>query len=309
MMGAAVPNLFLKWLAFRKLLDPPQSNAEIATRIWGPDDGPPKFSKLLRGDYGCEPDVVGFLAEVVNKRLAIVRGAKGRGGPPAYTFRGSDFELPLFDFARRLIEVAEVIDQDTLDRAHSALFEEFSPTPSRGSHGPQLAIEQFATTKFFEGTEAASDGPPIFEIGRHKGLFAIEGVAPEMLERRMCTYAMFARDPTPAGSRIWDVPFKDAIRWIPSPFTPTVRDGRVILMPEARPVQPVVGRFHITVVLVFDASVVGRLDPAGTEPPSRALEEIETARFLTNLGRVTRSNANAIALCAGEYIVREPKRK
>src|SRR5262245_33749762 len=115
-MAEAVPNLYLKWLAFRELLRPPQSNAEIGTRIWGPDDGPSRFSKLLRGDYGCEAGVASELAEAINKRISVVRAAKQNSQPAKHVFKGSDLQLPVLEFARLLVTATEVIEADTLDR-------------------------------------------------------------------------------------------------------------------------------------------------------------------------------------------------
>lgn len=304
-MAAAFPNLYLKWLAVRELLKPPQSNAEIATRLWGPDDGPSKFSKMLRGDYGCEPDVAAELAEIVNKRVSAVRALQGRTAAAADSLRGGDFELPLFDFTRRIVEAAEVLDPDTLDRTHKALMRELAPQAA-GQAGPRLAIEQFAEKRFFDGMESA-EGPPVFEIGRHKGLFAVEGLPADVLQRPIQAYALFVRDPAPAGGRLWDEPFGRMVRWLPSPFAPFVDRNRALLMREPKPVQPVVGRFHATVVLVLDAAALGRLDPRGSAPPTQGLDEEETARFLTNLNRVAKSHANALAVCTGEYVVRAPK--
>jgi hypothetical protein len=304
-MANAIPNLYLKWIAVKELLNP-RSNAEIATGLWGPDDGPSKFSKMLRGDYGCEPDVASELAEIVNKRLIAVRAVKGRSEPPRGSFRGSDFELPVLEFTRRIVEAAEVIDADTLARAHKALMSELTVEAGQKG-GPQLAIEKFSISRFFEGVETAAEGPPVFEIGRDKGLFAVDGLADSLLRRPMKAYAVFARDPTPAGGWLWETQFGQTVRWLPSPFAPIVEKDRVLLMNEPKPVQPVVGHFHVTVVLVFDDAAIGRLDPRGSAPPSQGLDEEETARFLTNLSRVAKSHPKAMALCAGEYVVREPK--
>ncbi|WP_439575862.1 hypothetical protein [Phreatobacter sp.] len=307
-MAAAIPNLFLKWLAVRELLRLPQSNAEIATRLWGPDDGPSKFSKMLRGDYGCEPDVAGELAEVVNKRIAIVRGAAGRHDPAGYQFRPTDFEAPALDFTRQVITATEVIDPDALERTHKALVRELGPdVPASPGGGPHLAIEQYGTTRFFEGATAAAAGPPVFEIGRHKGLFAIDGLLPEDLDRPLKLYVMFSRDPGPSGQRIWDITFQDAVRWLPSPFDATVEGGRILLMREPKPVQPITGRFRLTAIVVRDPAVLPRLDPRGARATSAPLDEEETARLITNMTRVAKSHANAVAFCSSDYLVRDPK--
>ena len=303
-MANALPSLYLKWLAFRELLRPPQSNAEIGTRLWGPDDGPSRLSKMLRGDYGCEASVASELADLVNKRVAIVRAAKGRNKAPAHVFKGSDFEVPVLEFARLLVATTEVIEPDLLDRSHRALLSEF--TPVRASSGPRLAIEHVGVGRFFEGAQSAADGPPVFEIGRHKGLFAVEGVPAERLTQKPKVYALFARDTSTTGKRIWDVPFSESVRWFPSPFEPTIDGERILLMSEPKPVQPVIGHFRLTAVVVLEPSVIGRLDPRGAAAACAPLDEEETARFLTNLNRMSRSHTNAVAVCGGEYIVRKP---
>lgn len=304
-MAAQLPNLFLKWLAVRELLRLPQSNAEIASRLWGPDDGPSKFSKMLRGDYGCEPDVAAELAEIVNKRIAIVRGATGLGAGAEQPFRASDFEEPALAFAARIVEAAGIRDEDVLDRAHKALLREFAPEGQKAPGTPQVTIEQFGASRFFDGAVATPSGPPVFEIGRHKGRFAIDGVPATGKPPKV--YVMFSRDPSPTGGRIWDLSFADAVRWFPSPFEPVVADGRILLMNEPKPVQPIPGRFRITAILVNDPAVLPRLDPRGASAAAAPLDEEETARLLTNLTRVAKSHANAVSYCGGDYIVREPK--
>jgi hypothetical protein len=306
-MAAQLPNLFLKWLAVRELLRLPQSNAEIASRLWGPDDGPSKFSKMLRGDYGCEPDVAGELAEIVNKRITIVRGAAGLSGNPDHLFRASDFEEPALAFAARIVEAAGIRDQDILDRAHKAILREFAPEAQKTPGAPQVTIEQFGSSRFFDGAVAPPSGPPVFEIGRHKGRFAIDGVPESAQDKPLKVYVMFSRDPSPDGGRIWDLSFADAVRWFPSPFVPVVTDGRILLMNEPKPVQPIPGRFRITAIIVSDPAVLPRLDPRGASAAAAPLDEEETARLLTNLTRVTKSHANAVAFCGGDYIVREPR--
>lgn len=303
-MAKAIPNLYLKWLAFRELLQPAFSNAEIAARLWGPDDGPSRFSKLLRGDYGCESDVADELAEIVNRRIAAVRGAKGQGPAPTPPLRGVDLEAPTFEFARRIVEATEVIDSGQLERAHRALIAPFMPEAPEA--GVSLAIERFALSRFFEGVEAPPSGPTVFEVGRHKGLFAVEGLPEEDLRRPPLAYALFARDVGPIGGAVWDAPFGETVRWIASPFRPVAADRRLLLFPEPKPVQASEGRFRVTAVFVRDEGILGRLDPRGAGASPRALDEEETARFLTNLPRVAKTHGGALVVCAGEYMVRRP---
>uniref|UniRef100_UPI0013D68CB4 hypothetical protein n=1 Tax=Klebsiella pneumoniae TaxID=573 RepID=UPI0013D68CB4 len=79
---------------------------------------------------------------VVNKRVAVVRGAAGRSEPAGYAFRPHDFEAPVLSFTRQLIDTTEVIDQDVLDRTHKALVREFSPDAPNAPGSLQVAIEQ-----------------------------------------------------------------------------------------------------------------------------------------------------------------------
>jgi hypothetical protein len=118
---------------------------------------------------------------------------------------------------------------------------------------------------------------------------------------------MFSRDPAPTGARIWDISFQDAVRWLPSPFEPTVENGRILLMREPKPVQPIPGRFRLTAIVVRDPAVLPRLDPRGSRAASAPLDEEETARLITNMTRVAKSHAHAVAFCSSDYLVREPQ--
>jgi len=70
-------------------------------------------------------------------------------------------------------------------------------------------------------------------------------------------------------------------------------------MPEPKPVQPVVGHFHLTVVVVFEP---GRDRQTRSAPAARRLR---AARRGGNrevpLNRLMKSQANALAVCGGEY--------
>ena len=69
---------------------------------------------------------------------------------------------------------------------------------------------------------------------------------------------------------------------------------------------PVAGRFLVTAVLVFDRKTVGELDPRGDEPEPAALDEIQTARFLTNLRRIAKRKDPPLAIATNEYSVIVP---
>ena len=76
-MSDQVSTLYLKWRFFRDLLQMPQSDREIAIAYWGPNEGPSKFSKMLKGDLGFPPDAADMLASVINRRIEVHAGAKG----------------------------------------------------------------------------------------------------------------------------------------------------------------------------------------------------------------------------------------
>jgi ABC-type methionine transport system ATPase subunit len=72
---------------------------------------------------------------------------------------------------------------------------------------------------------------------------------------------------------------------------------------EAQPVQAVSGRFLVTAALLYEPDVVEQLDPRGSKAEPSALDEQQTARFLTNLRRLERRKSDAITIATNEYRV------
>src|SRR5262245_12341187 len=140
---SAIPNLFLKWRAFREIVGQPLSDAQIGTSIFGPNEGAAKFSKLLYGDYGCSTEVRTELIQIVNRRVEGYRKARGLAPDGNIQFRTSDLELPVYEFTRRIVSAAGQVDPDALDRAHNALLKEMSPTFDAPNEA-RLVIERFS---------------------------------------------------------------------------------------------------------------------------------------------------------------------
>jgi hypothetical protein len=160
-MSSQVSTLHLKWRFFRDLLQMPQSDREIATAYWGPDEGPSKFSKMLKGDLGFPPDAADMLATIINKRIGVRNGI--RAGEAA--MRGGDLYLPLFEFASKLVEVCGILDQDSLQRAHRGLLDALVPSRSADGGQLKLTVQRVAKDRAFEGFLGADEGPTVFEVG------------------------------------------------------------------------------------------------------------------------------------------------
>lgn len=296
---SAIPNLFLKWRAFREIVGQPLSDAQIGTTIFGPNEGAAKFSKLLYGDYGCSTEVGTELVQIVNRRVDGYRKARGLAPDGTIQFRTSDLELPVYEFTRRLVTAAGQVDPDALDRAHNALLKEMSPSFDAPNEA-RLVIERFSTERSFESAmPSGGTGPTEFQVGKHKGRLAVQGTtgAPRF------AYTLFTRDPRGAGMRLWDLDWNETVLWLPSPSVPTVAKGTVLIMPEAQSLQPIPGRFIATAVLLWDESVKSQLDPRGKDARPGALDEPETSRFLTNLRRVVRKRPEAVTVSSAEYLV------
>lgn len=298
---ATTPGLYLKWRAFRELVGMPMPEAEIAFRLFGEtkwESSAPKFSKLLYGDYGFSLDTATELAEIVNKRLDVSLRARGLPGL-AEPLAPSEFTLPLYDFIRRIQSAARIEDGETLDRAQDALLGDLAPGVNpQGT--VRLVIEKFAADRSFDGfLPSGGDGPVVFEAGRHKGRIAVQGIDREPA----MAYTLLARDTRPIGHRCWELSWRETILWLPSPSRPRLVEGKLLLMPEAAPVQPKPGRFLATTALLWEADSRRLLDPRGADAEPGALDEEETARFLTNLRRLQRRNAQVVTVSSAEYIV------
>lgn len=298
MSSTAVANLYLKWLAFREIVGHPHSDAQIAGAIFGDNDGSVKFSKLLYGDYGCSGEVAAELVAIVNRRIESVRKARGLAGQEYRPMRVGDVTLPIYDFVQRLLDAVGTVEEEALDRAHGALVAEL--TTSLNAQSARLRIERYSKNRAFEGTVPSGGGGPIvFEPRSHLGKITIEGI----VKPAAAAYVLFVRDPKATGARLWDLKWGDTVLWIPSPFTPTVRNGAIELMAEPQPVKPMAGRFVVIATAVLDRAVLGVLDPRGKDAPPAALDELETSRYLTNLRRIMKRRPEAVAVATDAYVV------
>ena len=307
MSAKAIPNLYLKWRAFRELVGINRSDAVIAEKFFGAGEGPIKFSKLLRGDYGCANDVADYVATVINEAIASVRKRHGLSGPAPVTLKGSDLWSPVYEFARKLHDAAERIDEEALDRTHAALLQEMTVPPARLDQDSRLLVRQFAKTRMFDDSfqPSGGDGPLVFKPDKHLGQLSVEGIATPPV----AAYAFIARDTAPVGRRLWEMPWGETVMWLPSPFKPQMSGSSVLLMNEPKPVSKLPGNYTAVAALLLDRDLVGQLDPRGSESPAKALDEAETARFVTNLRRLTdtrqrsKGNRASIVVVSEKYVV------
>lgn len=308
---SAMPNLFLKWRLFRELFDMPRSDREIAIAYWGPNEGPSRFSKMLRGDYGVSADAAAMIAEVVDKRIATWRAARGAAAPSeAAAISASDLALPAGPFVRRLLAAAGPVDGDALDRAQRLAMEELTPRASSEGAPARLLIERYRRERVFAPMEGAGSDLVQFDPASDLGQLTVELSATEPKQPHYL-YVMITRDASTAGQRFWELPFSETVWWLRSPFVPAFVDGhRIALMHEPQPVTPLPGRYRATAVLVFDADVLPRLDPrggdAGDLSPCLPDEDL-TLRFLTKLGRVVARTPEAVCVARADYEIVGPR--
>jgi hypothetical protein len=297
---SAIPNLYLKWRAFRELIGMPLSDAQIGAQIFGEGrEGAPKFSKLIYGDYGCSPEIAVELASIINKRLDTSR--RGRGLPALDAgLKPGDLTLPLHAFIRRLEAIVETSDADSRDRAQQALLSDLAPAFGQPGSA-RLVVERFSMTRSMGGfLPSGGDGPIIFEAGKHKGRLAVRGID----RQPAMAYTFLARDPRPLGQHSWDFNWSETLSWLPSPSRPAFVEGELLLMPQAAPINPTPGRFLATSVLLWDETARAALDPRGASADPDALDEAQTSRFLTNLRRLQRRKPEAVTASGAEYEVR-----
>lgn len=306
MTGKAIPNLYLKWRAVRELIGLTRSDAMVAERFFGPGEGPIKFSKLLRGDYGCANDVAAYLADVINEAIGAHRKRTGLSGAAPVQVRGSDLGAPLFDFTRKLIEAAGAIEDEVFDRAHRALLQDMTLPAARLNQDTRLRIEQFAKDRMFADFEpSGGTGPVVFRPDRDLGRLAVEGLT----RPPVAAYVMITRDTSAVARRVWEGSWGEAVMWLPSPFVPPADGADYLLMPKPQPVRNVPGQFTVTAALLLKQELTEVLDPRDQATPGRAMDEIETARFLTNLRRMTdprqksRHDRDSLVVVSDSYVV------
>jgi hypothetical protein len=300
----SIPNLYLKWRAFKELVGDGRPDAQIAKIVFGLRDAAVKFHRLLHGDLQCEPDIAAQLVkEVINPCIQ----SRNKHRPLLDThgsLSSSELFLPLYQFTRRVIAALGGADCEALERAHNALLGELVPrVPGRC---PRLTIERFAppmrisNSRSFASTRpSGGDGPAEFRAGRDRGRLVIEDAS----SLPSSAYVHFVRDPTPLRVHLWDLGWGDTVLWQPSPFPPLRSGGVLALMPEPEPFQPLPGRFFVTAVLVLDKSAQADLDPRRTDWASDALDEQQTARYLTNVRRIAKRKPSPISVATTEYVV------
>jgi hypothetical protein len=301
MPSSAIPNLHLKWRAFREIIGHSKTDAEIGEDIFGSEGGAIRFSKLLHGDAGCPPEIAAAFTDQLNKRIEGY--CQARAIPQsADKLTGSDLKLPLFAFTRRVIEAAQTVQPEALDRAHSALFNEICARPIAQDAGPQLVVERVMKTRSFQPFKPSGGaGPVIFDAGKDKGELAVIDVS----KPPAAVYTFLAFDPSP--KRMWDLEWGETVEWLPSPTKPVPSGGRLLLMP-ASTLKPKSGRYIVTAALSWREDATIELDPKGEPASPRVLDERETSRFIVNLRRLVEDKrgkwAGALTVTSAEYFVR-----
>jgi hypothetical protein len=296
-MAAPLPNLYLKWRVFREMIGHAQSDKQIAEKIYGPD-GAIKFTRLLYGDAGVSPAIASELIGVVNQRLEVYRKAQQLPAQGKTVLSALDLGLPVYEFARQLLAAADAkVSSDALERTHRTLLEEIAPRSTAAM--PLLKIERYSLEKAFESVlPSGGDGPIKFRAGRDTGRLVVEGSSREPA----AAYVLFVRDTAPLGRHLWELAWGETVGWLSSPFKPTRHQKAYVLM-DTQPVRADAGRFLVTAVLLYDPDLIVELDPRGTKAIPGALDEMETARFLTRLRRLEKSRAKDLVVACNEYVV------
>jgi hypothetical protein len=306
---AKLPNLYIKWRAFREIVGNRPSDAKIGREIWGinpkkgEDTGPSSFAKLKKGEVDCSPEITRAVIDVINRRLEVYRTLKNLGSL-SRPLKERDLELPVLTFTQRLLDAAEDVDEATIGRVHEGLLEEITFRPTTHT---EIDVQRIAKeVERFPNDFKPSSEPVVFVYGEHMGQFAVPGLS----KPPTCVYALCTRDPAPTGHRLWESNWADTVQWAKSPFHPTFSNGRLLLTPRPDPLQDVPGRFFLTMVLIWNEKAIARLDPRGAKPQPGILDEQGTARFLTNLRRMAadreRQKSNGISVAAAEYFIKVP---
>jgi hypothetical protein len=301
-----IPNLYLKWRAFRSLIEDLRSDAEIASDIVFQGEEQPAilFSRLLYGDRSCSGVVARrLLEEVINICVAAHRKTHGLSTDGA-ELSVADLLGPSHQFTRRLIAAAGEVSPDRADAVQRALLNEIAP-PKAKEKKPALTILRSNVDRSF-GPIVRSSGDSLieFEPGRHRAEAVIEG----LVKDPSAVYAFFTRNPYPlSGKRIWELEWDDTVLWLPSPILETKRNADTLNLVPPSAVQPAFGRFTFTVVLVFDPKAIDELDPRESTTSPGALNEFEMARFITNMKRLEKRKDPPIRVLTNEYIVAPPK--
>jgi hypothetical protein len=315
-----VPNLYLKWAAFRTLVKPAQPDVQIAKALFADQFGvrgakgnrPILFSRMLRGEYSLQPEIAGKLATRMNASIEVYRGDHNLGGSSDKRLSANDLYSPLNEFTRRLIEA--VADRNVLNEVQQKFFsEELTRTQQElldilAPKGPEgnpakLLVQRVATDRFIgDPKPSGGQGPVIFDPGSDMGQLSIEGLS----EAPIAAYTFFARDPGPERW-FWDLNWGDTVRWLDSPFKPIPAGGRFNLFPTPQKIESIGGRFLVTTAIVLDKGALAELDPRGADAAPGALNENQTAMFLTEARRLANPKGKGkrprVMLATSEYRV------
>lgn len=304
-----IPNLYLKWHAFRELLDLVDTDKDVGLHLFRSDGGAEAFAKLLRGDIACPADIADALVDYMNRRIATQSGPTVTEGARP-TLVPSDLALPSLAFAARLVDALPDIPPARRVRAHETLLRDMrlaGSAPAGLASAPRLMVERMSMSRTFGSAVLPSggEGPLVFTAGKHKGQLAVIGVPRDPL----AAYVMFTRDPAPTGRLLWDLAWGETVLWLPSPFRPKRIGERLALLERAEPVNAVPGHFHVTAALVWQEAALEALEPRATADPG-ALDEAETALFLTRLRRMAddkrRKWNGAVQVLSADYVVEVP---
>ncbi|MGQ0674466.1 MAG: hypothetical protein ACT4N2_16525 [Hyphomicrobium sp.] len=309
---SSIPNLYLKWRVLREIIGQYQPDHQIARGILGGENAGVLFSRLLSGDKGCAPEEADGLIQHINRRIETHRKARSLPAVGRLVLGPRDLSLDLYAFTRRVLESAEAVDAEALDRAHDCIIAGLSPKCSDEVLAPRLKIERLSRERAFTAARpSGEEGPVRFVPGRHDGDFLIEDLPVDPV----AAYMLLARDTKDLKRRAWEHTWRDNVWWLPSPFRPIRRKDGLALIPEPQPILPLPGRWLATVVLVLEPKALLSLDPrldprkpdAAATLAALALDEPQTARFLTNLRHVASSHPTWIAVARNEYHVLDPE--
>jgi hypothetical protein len=280
-----IPNLYLKWGVFRKLFPDERPDADFAAAFFpNTANREQAFAKLKYGDTGCRDSTAKTLAYEINEFMRRYRQGRGILATASNPFSPPDLFLPVYVFTKRLIEIAGEVAPGQLAAAHAYLIEAL--TASGEQHqGCRLVIKRISIERAFAGMEPSGSGAPVlFDPARDLGAFSIE----EVSDDPAALYVFEIRDPQPGlGKLLWELEWSQTVSWVPSPFQAR-RTGNVLKITQG-PVRidPAPGRFHLNAVLVLNEQAIEELDPRDFARPA-ALDEFETARFVTNLKRLAK---------------------
>ena len=139
-----IPNLYLKWHAFRELLDLVDTDKDVGLHLFRSDGGAEAFAKLLRGDIACPGDIADAMVDYMNRRIAAQSGRTVTEGARP-TLVPSDLALPSLAFAARLVDAIPDIPPTRRVRAHETLLRDMrlaGAAPAGPASAPRLVVER-----------------------------------------------------------------------------------------------------------------------------------------------------------------------